>query len=71
MDLFSQETSTKTHAPLASRMRPNDFDSFVGQEHLVGKGKLLRAAIENDQLFSMILWGPPGSGKNNTRPYYC
>jgi len=61
-DLFSQTESQKI-IPLASRIRPEDFDDFVGQEHLVGKGKLLRAAIENDQLFSMILWGPPGSGK--------
>jgi len=61
-DLFSQAESQKI-IPLASKMRPEDFDEFVGQEHLVGKGKLLREAIENDQLFSMIFWGPPGSGK--------
>lgn len=50
-------------APLAARMRPRSFDEFVGQEHLVGKGHVLRKSIEADQLPSMILWGPPGSGK--------
>lgn len=63
MDLFSQEQGIEARVPLATRMRPNGFDEFVGQEHLIGKGKLLRSAIESDQLFSMILWGPPGSGK--------
>jgi putative ATPase len=61
-DLFSQNETQKI-IPLASRIRPQDFEEFVGQEHLVGKGRLLREAIENDQLFSMVLWGPPGSGK--------
>ncbi len=50
-------------APLADRMRPRTLDEFVGQEHLLGKGKILREAIESDHLPSMILWGPPGSGK--------
>ncbi len=49
--------------PLASRMRPRDLSEFVGQEHLVGEGKLLRQMIERDQIPSMILWGPPGVGK--------
>lgn len=54
----------KTEAPLAARMRPRTLDEFVGQEHIVGPGKLLRRAIETDRLFSsIILWGPPGSGK--------
>ncbi len=48
---------------LAYRMRPQKLDEFYGQEHLVGKGKIIRAMIEKDQLFSMILWGPPGTGK--------
>lgn len=48
---------------LAARMRPQTLDEFVGQEELVGKGKILRRMIESRQLFSMILWGPPGSGK--------
>lgn len=49
--------------PLADRMRPNNLEDFLGQNDLVGKGKLLRKAIETDQLPSIILWGPPGSGK--------
>jgi putative ATPase len=49
--------------PLAARIRPHNFDEFVGQEHIVGKGRVLRKSIEADQLPSMILWGPPGSGK--------
>jgi len=52
-----------TGAPLAARMRPRSLDEFVGQEQLVGKGAALRAAIERHALPSMILWGPPGSGK--------
>jgi putative ATPase len=50
-------------APLAARMRPRSFAEFVGQEHLVGEGRVLRKSIEADQIPSMILWGPPGSGK--------
>ena len=49
--------------PLAARMRPRDLSEFVGQEHPVGEGKLLRQMIERDQIPSMILWGPPGVGK--------
>lgn len=49
--------------PLASRLRPNSLDDYVGQEHLVGKGKILRNLIENDNITSMIFWGPPGVGK--------
>jgi putative ATPase len=49
--------------PLAARMRPRSFVEFVGQEHLVGEGRVLRKSIEVDQVPSMILWGPPGSGK--------
>ena len=49
--------------PLAARMRPRDLSEFVGQEHLVGEGKILRQMIERDQIPSMILWGPPGVGK--------
>ncbi len=50
-------------APLAERMRPRSLEEFVGQEHLVGPGKPLRVQIENDDLSSLLLWGPPGSGK--------
>lgn len=49
--------------PLAERMRPQGIDDFVGQQHLLGKNQPLRLAIEQDQLHSLILWGPPGSGK--------
>jgi len=49
--------------PLAERMRPETFEDFVGQEHILGSGKPLRAQIERDELTSMILWGPPGVGK--------
>jgi putative ATPase len=57
-----QETPPST-APLADRMRPRTLDEVVGQEHLLGPGRVLRVAIESGQLHSMILWGPPGSGK--------
>jgi len=50
-------------APLAERMRPQTLDDLVGQEHLTGKGSVLRAAIEQGKIPSMILWGPPGTGK--------
>ncbi|HEX2918175.1 MAG TPA: AAA family ATPase, partial [Edaphobacter sp.] len=51
------------YAPLAERMRPRTLDDYVGQEHLLGAGKPLRVAIENDDPTSMIFWGPPGTGK--------
>lgn len=50
-------------APLAARLRPRTLDEYVGQEHLVGPGRVLRRAIESDRLSSLIFWGPPGSGK--------
>ena len=53
----------KKEAPLADRMRPRTLNEFVGQDHILGQGKVLRQAIESDHLPSMILWGPPGSGK--------
>ncbi len=65
-DLFdhAMQERMRTEAPLAARMRPRTLDEFVGQEHIVGEGKLLRRAIEADRLFSsIILFGPPGSGK--------
>lgn len=49
--------------PLAARMRPRTLDEFVGQEHIVGAGHALRRAIETDSVPSLILWGPPGTGK--------
>jgi putative ATPase len=66
MDLFahSMQEKMKTEAPLAARMRPRTLDEYVGQQHIIGPGKLLRRAIEADRLFaSIILWGPPGTGK--------
>ena len=49
--------------PLADRMRPNDLEDYIGQEHLLGKGMILRQMLERDQICSMIFWGPPGVGK--------
>jgi putative ATPase len=66
MDLFTHamHDRMKSEAPLAARMRPRTLDEYIGQEHIVGPGKLLRRAIEADRLFaSIILWGPPGTGK--------
>jgi len=57
--------------PLASKIRPKALDEFVGQEHLTGKGKPLRVAIEKKELFSFILWGPPGSGKTTLARIYA
>ena len=67
-DLFAREerdaaAKTDTAAPLATRMRPRSLEEFVGQEHILGPGKLLRRAIEADRLPSVIFSGPPGSGK--------
>ncbi|MCR5436101.1 MAG: AAA family ATPase [Treponema sp.] len=60
-DLFAQiQLSTE---PLAARMRPRNLDEYIGQDHIVGKGRLLRRAISADQLTSVIFYGPPGSGK--------
>ncbi|SDF75974.1 replication-associated recombination protein A [Sporomusa acidovorans] len=50
-------------APLADRVRPRNFEEYIGQEHILGKGKVLRQLIESDNITSMILWGPPGVGK--------
>ncbi|MCE5329679.1 replication-associated recombination protein A [bacterium] len=61
--LNKPEKNYISYAPLAERMRPLKLDDFIGQDHLIGKGKVLRHIIENDILYSMILWGPPGSGK--------
>lgn len=66
VDLFDQalDARMKQDAPLAARMRPRTLDEIIGQEHIIGPGKLLRRAIEADRLFSsIILWGPPGTGK--------
>src|SRR6186713_2713365 len=71
MDLFADDEPVRDaepekvdpSAPLAERMRPRTIDDIVGQEALLGPGRPLRAAIEHDRLRSIILWGPPGTGK--------
>ena len=64
-DLFEyrRKLQMQRDQPLAARMRPRTLDEFVGQEHIVGPGTLLRRAIEADRVSSMVLWGPPGTGK--------
>ena len=64
-DLFERRAREMLgqEAPLAARMRPRGFDEFAGQEHILGQGRVLRRSIESDHVPSMILWGPPGSGK--------
>ncbi len=65
MDMFEHQSKEQKEkeAPLAARMRPRVFHDFVGQEHIVGERRVLRKLIEADKLPSIILWGPPGSGK--------
>ncbi|MFN6567050.1 AAA family ATPase [Dendronalium sp. ChiSLP03b] len=80
MDLFDQhlEKVTEKEAPLAARMRPLTLDEFVGQDHIIAPGRLLRRAISLDQLSSLIFYGPPGTGKttlarviaNTTRAHF-
>ncbi|AFY56780.1 AAA ATPase [Rivularia sp. PCC 7116] len=65
MDLFEQnyQNQLSQQAPLAARMRPRTLDEFIGQEHIIAPGRLLRRAISADQLSSLIFFGPPGTGK--------
>ena len=65
MDLFDymKETTLENESPLASRMRPTTLEEVVGQEHIIGKDKLLYRAIKADKLGSVIFYGPPGTGK--------
>ena len=65
MDIFDYHAQKASDAarPLAERMRPRNLDEFVGQRHVVAEGGILRTAIEQDRIFSMIFWGPPGCGK--------
>ena len=63
MEQLSLFDDRQTSAPLASRLRPETLDEYVGQKHLLGKGKILRQLIDRDQVSSMIFWGPPGVGK--------
>ena len=67
MDLFDymRERNTKSEAPLAARLRPRTLDEIVGQEHIIGKDKLLYRAIKADKLGSVIFYGPPGTGKTS------
>src|SRR3984957_5036595 len=64
-DLFAAALNDRlaAQAPLAARMRPRTLDEVVGQDHLLAPGRPLRALIEADRLSSVILWGPPGTGK--------
>lgn len=80
MDLFehARQEQIEKEAPLAARMRPRTLDEFAGQEHIVGPGRLLRRAIQADQMSSLIFYGPPGTGKttlaaviaNTTRSHF-
>jgi putative ATPase len=65
MDMFERQSEDQKgqQAPLATRMRPSNLHDFVGQQHLVGEGRVLRKSIEGGRLPSIVLWGPPGSGK--------
>ena len=65
MDMFEHQAEDlqAQEAPLATRMRPNSLNTFVGQEHIIGPGRVLRKAVESGKIPSIILWGPPGSGK--------
>ncbi|MDI6869341.1 MAG: replication-associated recombination protein A [Coprothermobacterota bacterium] len=66
MKLFEfSENGKLNEKPLSLRMRPRTLEEFIGQEHVIGKGKILRQAIETDSLFPCILWGPPGCGKSS------
>jgi len=62
-DISKDTEGSSKNAPLAERMRPENLEEFVGQEHIVGKDKILKKIIDSDNLFSMIFWGPPGCGK--------
>ncbi|MBD1911895.1 AAA family ATPase [Leptolyngbya sp. FACHB-8] len=80
MELFEQHRQhvTQTEAPLAARMRPRVLDEYIGQDHILGEGRLLRRAIQADQISSLIFYGPPGTGKttlamviaNTTRAHF-
>lgn len=63
MDLFERVVAESSDRPLADRMRPRNMDDVLGQDSLLGPGKILRRAIEEDRIFSMLFWGPPGTGK--------
>src|SRR5258706_8301183 len=60
-----EQPAAPTHQPLAARMRPRTLDEYAGQTHILGKGQLLRRAIEADRIQSLIFYGPPGTGKTS------
>jgi putative ATPase len=79
LKIMEEQRPVTDYAPLPERMRPRSLDALAGQEHLTGPGSILRKAIENDAIPSMILWGPPGTGKTtlaqiiaetSKRPFY-
>ena len=61
--LFATQKNNDADSPLANRVRPTTLDQFVGQQHLIGEGKILREIIDQDNIPSLIFWGPPGVGK--------
>ena len=73
MDLFDymREQNREKESPLASRLRPATLDEMVGQQHIIGKDKLLYRAIKADKLSSIILYGPPGTGKDDSGKGDC
>lgn len=70
-DLFSGRDGFNRWAPLAERIRPSSLNEFVGQNHLIGPGKILRRMVEAGAVSSMILWGPPGTGKTTLAKLLC
>ncbi len=77
MELFADKKSIRRSrdslagTPLAERIRPARLEDFVGQTHILGEGKPLRLMIEQDQVASIIFWGPSRSGEDNTGTNYC
>ena len=63
MDLFDLQINNENYAPLSERMRPENFEKFVGQSHIMGENRSILNLIKKDMSVSMIFYGPPGSGK--------
>jgi len=70
-DIPKENTNMNTNEPLASKLRPENIEEFIGQKHLVGENMPLRVAINNKHLFSMLFWGPPGVGKTTLAKIYA